>query len=337
MKFKIQWEEFALFLEVDKQHAQTMGGINGDKSRFKNFSEWFQGKDWSKDNLRLFLSHLKQRGLGQESLNKHISFARNIDEYLGVQESEGFRSKVVIPKRIKEILSFEQIRELTFYERPYKKYCDYLQKRQSAIILTLGSTGCRVGELLNLTWDNVGVAPRKHIFFPETKNGMEREVAISDGLWDMIQAIPRRNQYVFTSVRGSGVRPDGSNVLQSQEVNADIKERARALGIEIRVYPHLFRHSWATEMKRRGVSDSDICLIAGWKDPRMLLRYDGTDLDRIASIMEMHPLMQDKMTDLEKVKRLINNARLFYSSDSYDIMPVLNNGEITLTIKPLSL
>lgn len=333
--FTITWEDFSLFLEIDCRHAQTANAIQGDKSRFKNFQEWFQGKDWTTENVRLFLADLKRRGLKQETINKHISFAHNIDKYLKLEETKYIRSEFVRPKRIKEVLSVEQIRNIAFYERPYKKYKEYLQSRNCALYMLLGSIGCRIGEALNLTWDNVGSSPVKHVYFPQTKNGDEREVPISDELWDLIHAIPRRNQYVFATIRGTGIGNDGLNALQAQEINTDLKLRAEAIGIGFNVHNHIFRHSWTTEMKNRGVPDSDICLIAGWRDPRMLQRYDGSGLKRMMAVLQVHPLMQNSMSELEKVQKIIESARLFYSPDTHRILPNMEGNKITLTIEPL--
>lgn len=335
MLFKSTWEEISLFLEIDRGHTQTTNGIQGDKCRFKNFQEWYKGKEWTTDNFRLFLDSLKKRGLGQESINKHISFAHNIDKYLKTDETLSIKSKAVRAKRIKDVLSYQQIKEISYFKRPYKKYKKYLQARSNALYLFLGSTGCRIGEALNLTWENVEASPVKHVFFPETKNGDEREVPISDEVWDLINQVPKRNRYVFTSVKGTGIAKDGTNALKAQEVNADLKKRAKLLKIKFNVHCHLFRHSWTTEMKLRNVADSDICSIAGWRDSRMLKRYDSSGLSRLMSVSQVHPLMQNSMTELDKIQRIVESARLFYNPEGYSINHVVVDGKAVIEINKL--
>jgi site-specific recombinase XerD len=54
-----------------------------------------------------------------------------------------------------------------------------------------------------------------------------------------------------------------------QQIVHDLGERA---GIGKRVYPHLFRHSFATEALHRGVNPVTLAEILGHKDLTMILR-----------------------------------------------------------------
>ena len=39
------------------------------------------------------------------------------------------------------------------------------------------------------------------------------------------------------------------------------------------INPHRFRHTFAHQAKRRGMTDGDLMLTAGWSTPAMLHRY----------------------------------------------------------------
>lgn len=325
--FTITWEEFSLFLKVEKRHSQKPGAVQANHSRFIQISRWFTGKEWNRTNFRAFMAELESRGLSQETLNKFISFAKMIDDFLGVEETKGFKTRVPKLKRVTGVLSPAEIRAMAEFDMPYKKFKEFLNKRQRALLMVMGGTGCRISELLELGWENVKDSPRKHLLFVKTKNGSDREVVLNDELWDLIQALPRQDELVFPSAR--------NGVLSSTEINTDIKHRAEAVGINKRVHNHLFRHSWATTMKQMKVPDSDICLIAGWTDPKMLLRYDGSQLDYIASKMQLHPLMRHSMTELEKIQKVIDDARLWFSPETHKISPTIEGSKITLTIKQL--
>jgi site-specific recombinase XerD len=52
-----------------------------------------------------------------------------------------------------------------------------------------------------------------------------------------------------------------------------IRNRARQAGLSGRVYPHLFRHSYAHAAASAGMSETDLMTIAGWKSRAMLTRY----------------------------------------------------------------
>ncbi|GIK83638.1 MAG: hypothetical protein BroJett025_02600 [Patescibacteria group bacterium] len=332
MLFSLTEEEFALFLKTKRQHSQKSGALDSQRSYFRRIKAWFDGKEWDQHNFMHFMaSQVDDRGLSQETRNKFISMGRNIDRLLGTNATEGFLSKVPKLKRITEVLTTEEMLAIADVRIDYGKNKDseFINKRQQALIRLMTFTGCRISEPLELLWKNVSEAPTRHITFMDTKNGEDREIPIYDPkLWELIHSVPRKNELVFPSSR--------DKTLTSGVILADLKKRAATVGIKKRVYNHLFRHSWATIMKQKGVSDSDICRIAGWKDPKMLQRYDGSDLDYLDSVMQMHPMMQNTMTELEKAQRLVSEAQKWFEPGVYAIEPGISGGEITLKIKPLA-
>jgi integrase len=40
-----------------------------------------------------------------------------------------------------------------------------------------------------------------------------------------------------------------------------------------RLHPHVFRHSWAHELKRAGASEGDLMALGGWTTAAMVHRY----------------------------------------------------------------
>ena len=213
-------------------------------------------------------------------------------------------------------------------EYPYKKYKDFLNRRQRALIMLLGLSGPRISEPLELKWKSFSEFPIKHLVFLDTKNGEDREVWLDDDLWDLIQAIPRKNEFVFASARGG--------VLKSGEINTDLQRRAKMLGINKRVYNHLFRHSLATTLGELGLVDSDIAKIIGWKDPKMLMLYKNSQLDYCAGLMQLHPLLQRKMTYFERAQRLVKEAGKLFDPRTHKITPFVQEGKIVLEIEAIT-
>lgn len=324
--FEVSWEELALFLQVDKNQSQKSGAVQAHRSRFRVLTKWFSNKEWSRSNFRAFLAETKERGLGQESINKYISLGHYIDEYLNVEETKSFKTRVAKPPKIEAVLTPAEIKAMAELEYPYKKYKDFLNKRQQALIMLMGLSGCRISEPLELKWKNIMEFPVKHLVFLDTKNGEDREVWLDDDLWELIQAIPRKNEFVFASARGG--------VLKSGEINTDIQRRAKMLGIKKRVYNHLFRHSLATTLGELGLADSDIAKIIGWKDPKMLMRYKNSQLSHYASLMQLHPLLQHKMSYQERSQRLEKEAVKLFDPRTHKIATDVDTkkGEIVLKI-----
>jgi site-specific recombinase XerD len=52
-----------------------------------------------------------------------------------------------------------------------------------------------------------------------------------------------------------------------------VPERGRQAGIVGRLYPHVFRHTYAHQAQAAGMSETDLMTIAGWRSRAMLGRY----------------------------------------------------------------
>lgn len=79
---------------------------------------------------------------------------------------------------------------------------------------------------------------------------------------------------LWTTLRDYDPREPQECALSPERVRSMLRECADRAGIEKPVNPHSFRHAAITRMKVEGVESDDIQRLAGWKDLRMLERYD---------------------------------------------------------------
>ena len=73
-------------------------------------------------------------------------------------------------------------------------------------------------------------------------------------------------------LRGAVVRRRGRNPLL-RVLRTELLHVRTALGIERRITPHMFRHTYATEMLRAGVSFPALMKLLGHASPEMTMNY----------------------------------------------------------------
>jgi integrase len=144
-------------------------------------------------------------------------------------------------------------------------------------------TGMRKGEILKLTWRKVKLDKRLIRLEPEdTKDREARDVPINPVLNEMLRSMPNR-------VQEAG---EDSHVFLYRnkpvaEVRRGLKKACKLAGIrygrnvEGGFVFHDLRHTFNTNMRKAGVSDTVIMKITGHSTREMFDRYNTVDLDDI--------------------------------------------------------
>jgi site-specific recombinase XerD len=151
--------------------------------------------------------------------------------------------------------------------------------RTIAILETLRATGCRIGELVGMTMDNVDAA--KHSVQVKGKGSKYRNVYWDDAAWDA----------VLTYIIARGVVPEGDPVfvghgnrqsggpLTTRYISRTIRRLARAAGVKDaeKVTPHYFRHVFATRALERTENLALVQDMLGHKSPVTTRVYAKTN------------------------------------------------------------
>jgi integrase len=145
----------------------------------------------------------------------------------------------------------------------------------SHALLLLRHTGMRIGECLDLPIDCLRTIGDGQwaVHVPLGKLRTERLVPADD----FVCRIVRRLQQLRSNTLASNddfllPRPRKRGTL-GYELRTSFHQIAAAAGIKARVIPHQFRHSFATEMLRAGVSLPVLMKLLGHKSPNMTMRY----------------------------------------------------------------
>jgi integrase/recombinase XerD len=280
-------------------------------------------KEFTRKNFVAFLAEGGKKGLKNSYLNNYIKLAKQIDRFLGTKELEGLRmlrETVSIPK---EILTPQEIIQLANVYIPYRYEPNRLNARAKALILLLGTTGCRIDEALCLSPSDICDTPT-YVVFRNTKNGEDRRVPISKEVCGYLRAI-EQNGCIFTGWAGTK--------LSQQSVSSDLKIRARACGINKRVYAHLFRHSYITQMISQGIDWFELSTIVGHKDPSSTRVYYNQSLDRAERIIVQHPLLRPSLSFQKQVEMLKKEVNKIYNNTTARLDINEHKGEFVIRLR----
>jgi integrase/recombinase XerD len=214
-------------------------------------------------------TQLLERGGKKGPLSKTTihSYLRAVNHFLAwaradvdVPSPTGKAHLPKLPRRLLDTLSRDEIKGI-------EQAAD--NERDQLIVRVLADTGIRLGELVALTIsDLVEQQGRKHYLKVRGKGDMERLVAVP-GLFmrlrryaDRVRPRDSGSKFLFLSRRRSA-KTGAYEPLRESGVEQLIRDLGDKAGLTRRVYPHLFRHSFATEALRRGMNPIQLQNILG--------------------------------------------------------------------------
>jgi integrase len=153
----------------------------------------------------------------------------------------------------------------------------------------------RIGECLDLPPDCLRRIGQDQwaIHVPLGKLKTERMVPVESfvcGILDRLRTLRARDSQTDRYLLA---RPRGRMALGAT-IRRSLHEIARAAGVRTRIEPHQFRHTYATEMVRAGISLPVLMKLLGHESPKMTMRYVEVSLldveheFRLATVQPRH-------------------------------------------------
>lgn len=145
----------------------------------------------------------------------------------------------------------------------------------SNVMLLLRHTGMRIGECVDLACDCLhAIGPDQWaIQVPLGKSKTERMVPVDSFVREIVQRLRfLRSLDPFPADGLLLARPRGK-VMLTRELRRSLREIASSVGINTRIVPHQFRHTYATEMLRAGVTLPSLMKLLGHTSADMTMRY----------------------------------------------------------------
>ncbi len=256
----------------------------------------FKRKGWGAvtyEDLRGFQAYLVDQEYADTSVARKLASIRTLFQYLlleGVIERDPSRGlegpKVSRP--LPKAISPEEIERLleapTQVEGP-------VGLRDQAILELLYATGMRVGELASLRVDDVDL--ERNVVRCRGKGNKEREIPIHEiaaqKLFTYIQeGRPRLlnskkpTPFLFLNFRGTPLTRQGIWLI--------IKKYAKIAGIQVKVTPHVLRHSVATHLLRNGANLREVQELLGHTNLTTTQRYTKVANEHLREVYDKtHP------------------------------------------------
>jgi integrase/recombinase XerD len=294
--FDNEIDEFILFLATERGLSDNYQ-VSTRRS-LEEFAIWYGRQEEAPgiskvttDQLTDYLAERKRGGLAAASLKLIVVALKIFFRFLKARQRVVYDpADVLVLPRLERYLpdtlneaDAERLIQVDLGRRPFPK-------RDRAMLELLYSSGLRISELTNARLEQINLEDR---FIRVTGKGNKTRLvpigrkaceAINDYLETERRVLvrPRTGSELFLSRRGQK--------LTRQRVWQIVKEIAELGAFEIRIYPHLLRHSFATHLLSNGADLRIIQELLGHADISTTQIYTHVDQNRLKTIhKKFHP------------------------------------------------
>ncbi|HEY4695362.1 MAG TPA: site-specific tyrosine recombinase XerD [Candidatus Hydromicrobium sp.] len=245
----------------------------------------------SKEQILDFLQILHEEKQSESSISRILSTLRSFYKFLVIEGDCRKNPWVQInnPIKLKKILEVLKIEEVEKFLESIP-YSTALEMRDRAMLEILYSCGLRVSEIINLRMQNIDFDEELLRFIG--KGDRERIVPIGEKGLSFLEKYLRtsrykikkeyRSDYVFLNRSGRRMTRQGFWKI--------LKKYARRTNLNKNLYPHIFRHSFATHMLQRGADLRTIQELLGHSSISTTEIYTTLDKEHIKDIyFKYHP------------------------------------------------
>lgn len=251
------------------QGRNRSGSYDADIKRLIILDEWCGDKlckDVNQEVGSKIKTALALKGLKPPTVNRYLTLLISILNYAADQ---GWIDTVPRIKKLKE--GTGRLEYLTPEE--VKRLLVEVNEQHLTDFITLAiATGIRKRNLTHLEWDNVDLFRRTiTIHADEHKNGKVHVAPINQMAMDVLKRLHRPSGRVLL-FRGKPMDDVGRKAL---------KTAAKRAGITKNVFPHIFRHTFASWHIMKGTSLPELKELGGWSKLDSVLIYAHLNIEHL--------------------------------------------------------
>lgn len=262
MHYQDELQRYLQFVRLEKSLSDnSVVSYKNDLKRYLKFlSDDLRIQDLSGvtlQHIEQYLEELSAMDLSVSSIARNVSSIRGFHEFAVVEKmAEANPAELIeLPKKAKnlpEVLNPEEVSAII--DIPNRE--SDVGIRNAAVLETLYATGMRVSELTGLQLDNlifeigfirvVGKGNKERLVpvGEVAQSAIEHYIELVRPKYQSDKNPQKAKNKVFLSQRG--------NPLSRMSIWNIVNDAAERAGIEKNVYPHIFRHSFATHLLEGG-------------------------------------------------------------------------------------
>ncbi|WP_032030522.1 tyrosine-type recombinase/integrase [Acinetobacter baumannii] len=253
--------------------------------KFKNLEWFYQFNEITIDIIHDYCTYRQLNGVKNSTINRELHVIRlALNYYLKHKHNANFKNPFNRFKLFEQdfIPRFLNANECAKILQSAKKYNNH---RLHDYIVLLLNTGCRSGELLSLTWDNVFINEKYFIVRNSlSKNKKTVYKPLNDASIYALLRLKKHNKYVFFN-------ENTNNHVKSFRRGWKYAVDRAGIG-HVRI--HDLRHTFASFLIRQGIPLYHVSQLLGHSDIRITQRYAHLAPDYLRECLNVLPqLTQD--------------------------------------------
>ncbi len=274
---------------TSKHYSRDLGSLAAYCDKI-GLDEWRQ---LDADHMRSFSAQNYRRGLSPRSIQRQLSATRSFFRYL--QRERHVRKNPVIDvrapksgKRLPENLDADRMARLLDIPGDGP-----LVVRDRAILELLYSSGLRLAELTGLNVGDIDLSD--HTVAVTGKGGKDRIIPVGRYALKALAAWQKERVALANPDEKAFFVSNRGTRISGRSVQARVDHWAKRQGIDTKVYPHLFRHSFATHMLESSHDLRGVQELLGHANISTTQVYTHLDFQHLAQIYDKtHPRARTK-------------------------------------------
>ena len=281
---------FYLYLKTNKKYS--MNTINAYLRDIEEFTDFINKViNITDEDISLYLAHLyNDNKLSKSSISRKLSSLRTFYNFLvkeGIIEYNYFvninnpKKGLVLPKFINE-KDMSNIMEVCMGDNP-------ILERDRLIVELLYSTGIRVSELINIKLNDINFYNNEIKILG--KGSKERIVIFNNTCREALyNFINNGRKELYKNDTGYLFIGRNNGHISSKYVRDIINKIKVKAGVEGKISPHVFRHTFATDMLNNGADLVSVKDLLGHESLNTTSIYTHVTNEQIKKVYEMaHP------------------------------------------------